>query len=449
MKITIKNCLAFQESIEIELNKWNLFIGANNSGKSSLLKIMDLLRSNSWHRDLFDVKDGALQWQIGQYSDYLCFENLLNDQSDLEDILLTFENMIGGSRFKLFVNISKSEFLYADGGLNPEKLGSEISSLKITLDESVLYELNNEHLVLNSSEILDSMIMLSVVDKEFADKAIDLKSKGGLRDLFLNVEYLEGSPYESMVILFRYGGLQIFNSDVLRFLNFVTRELTREVLSITRIDGLKETNLDQGSMYWASSILRSNFNLDLIYKQLYFFENDVKRSVGYNWVLNQNGRNRMLNSFGEGTNYLLKAIKQLANFKEEKHDYDNSSFVQYNSSLAIVEPERNLHPDWQIEFVRVLLNDVFAKANHILIETHSLHILKAIQVEVAKGNIDNNSVTVHEFYRDKDIVKVNPIKFDHNGFLMNNGYWRGEFNALLLNLERELWSIQQSRIQEN
>jgi hypothetical protein len=240
----------------------------------------------------------------------------------------------------------------------------------------------------------------------------------------------------------------IIKQQNFRFFNMIARQLTMELSSTSVIDNTNEPNIDLGSEYWANAILKENFNLDLVYRRLYFSDSSGgKYKAGFDWALRQDGKVRSIRSFGDGTRYLLKFVKQLAELKENQNPYTEAVPTQF--SLAIVEPERNMHPDWQVKVIHVLLNDMFKKGKHIIIETHSLYILKAIQVEVARGNLDCRDVTVHEFYRDKGIVRINPVKFDQNGFLSNSGHWKGDFNVLLLNLEQELWMIQQARIQPN
>ncbi len=445
MKISIENCLAFQEKVEIELNKWNLFIGSNNSGKSTLVKVLAFLRENGWNRALFDLERGTLQWRIWNFSDFRYFEYFVNDQTDNSDIRFSFEKEIFGKVYSLSIVLSRSD-LNADAGLDNDHKGAEISSIEFKCNNQVLLVVDSERLVIKHDYIIHCSVHSEGSDELESIKKdlLALESKG---DIELSISVFQNFYCKSMVEVIQRFNV-IIQQPYLRFLNMVSRQLTMELSSTTVIDNTNEPDLDYGSIHWAKDILKKKFNLDLIYRRLYVLDNSGEKfKAGFDWALEQDGKVRSIHSFGDGTRYLLKIVKQLAKLKDNQDPYYESEQNQF--SIAIVEPERNMHPDWQVKLINVLLDDMFKQGSHIIIETHSLYILKSIQVEVAKGNLNCKDVSVHEFYRDKGISRVNAVKFDQNGFLSNSGHWKGDFNVHLLNLEQELWMIQQSRIQPN
>jgi AAA15 family ATPase/GTPase len=446
MKITIENCLAFQEKVEIELNKWNLFIGANNSGKSTLIKVLNFLKENRWHNPLFDLETGNLQWSIWRYSDFAYFEYFVNDQTNSNDIRISFEKELYGKSYSLSVVVTRGELGLADGGLDDEHKAAEISSFEFKCNNQVLFIVNSDSLIIKQENIIHC-IEESEANGELEKIKKDMLALESKADMALNISTFRSYGYKSMVEVIHFLKVLI-NKPTLKFLNLIARQLTMELSSTSVIDDNTEPNLDYGSSHWARQMLKKHFNLDLVYRRIYSFDKHGTRyKVGSDWAVEQDGKTRSIHSFGKGTKCLLQLVNQLADLKESRQDYYDASKREF--SLAIVEPERNMHPDWQVKLIDLLLSDMFKEGKHIIIETHSLHILKAIQVEVAKGNLDSKEVTVHEFYRDKDVVRVNNVQFDQNGFLSNSGNWKGDFNILLLNLEQELWMIQQARIQPN
>jgi energy-coupling factor transporter ATP-binding protein EcfA2 len=446
MKITIENCLAFQEKVEIELNKWNLFIGANNSGKSTLIKVLNFLKENRWHNPLFDVESGNLQWDIWRYSDFAYFEYFVNDQSDSNDIRISFEKELYGKSYLLSVVVKRSELGLADDGLDDENKAAEISSIEFKCNNQVLFLVNSDSLIIKQENIIHCLEKLEA-NAELEKITKDMLALESKEDMALNISTFRSYGHKSMVEVIQIIRVLI-NKPTLKFLNLIARRLTMELSSTTVIDDNTEPNLDFGSNLWARQMLNNHFNLDLVYRRFYYDDkNGIRNKVGFDWAIEQDGKTRSIHSFGKGTKCLVQLVNQLAGLKENRQEYYDS--VKKEFSLAIVEPEKHMHPDWQVKLIHVLLNDMFKEGKHIIIETHSVHILKAIQVEVAKGNLDSREVTVHEFYRDKDIVRVNNVQFDQNGFLSNSGIWKGDFNVLLSNLELELWKIQQARIQPN
>jgi len=69
--------------------------------------------------------------------------------------------------------------------------------------------------------------------------------------------------------------------------------------------------------------------------------------------------------------------------------------ITEGSFVFIDEPETNLHPDWQVILMQVLL--ILAQAGvNIVITTHSTDLLKALEVNLKKQEIDSKDfLSVH------------------------------------------------------
>jgi predicted ATPase len=85
---------------------------------------------------------------------------------------------------------------------------------------------------------------------------------------------------------------------------------------------------------------------------------------------------------------------------------------------------------------------------HVIIETHSLVILRALQLEVAEGNYKPEDVIIHNFFRDKKgTIKINPISISKTGILI--GEFQSGFQDEVSKIEMKLWQIQQKQINQN
>ncbi|MFC2085666.1 AAA family ATPase [Bacteroidota bacterium] len=73
--------------------------------------------------------------------------------------------------------------------------------------------------------------------------------------------------------------------------------------------------------------------------------------------------------------------------------------LHYKSSITIIEqPELHLHPEPQVELAQLLCTKRYSSMQ-TLVETHSEHVVRGFQVEVAKGSIKADDVVV--YYVDK------------------------------------------------
>jgi AAA15 family ATPase/GTPase len=71
------------------------------------------------------------------------------------------------------------------------------------------------------------------------------------------------------------------------------------------------------------------------------------------------------------------------------------NIITKGSFVFIDEPETNLHPDWQVILMNVLL-ELADKGVNVVITTHSIEILKSIEVGIKKRPDDiNDFLSVH------------------------------------------------------
>lgn len=93
--------------------------------------------------------------------------------------------------------------------------------------------------------------------------------------------------------------------------------------------------------------------------------------------------------------------------------------IRKNSFLFIDEPEAHLHPAWQVEMISLLLT-LAREGVYVVLATHSINILKWLEVHVK-----NNS-------NDKDLVALN--HFSAKGVTGSDKEFEGKMNDILLEL---------------
>ena len=69
----------------------------------------------------------------------------------------------------------------------------------------------------------------------------------------------------------------------------------------------------------------------------------------------------------------------------------------YNDDGIIIirEPESNIHPAAQSSIAEILVNpNTDEKSARVIVETHSEHFIRGVQLEIAKGNISKDDVSI-------------------------------------------------------
>jgi len=120
-----------------------------------------------------------------------------------------------------------------------------------------------------------------------------------------------------------------------------------------------------------------------------------------------------------------------------------------NSLLSVEQPELHLHPKLQAAFADVLMvaerfnnnkylnkKSIYDKDDFVLIETHSEHIIRKIQVLIAKGKLDREKIAVYYFDKTEGTTKVKKMEIEENGFF--NEPWPNGFFDDSANLSWEL-----------
>ncbi|MBZ0184472.1 MAG: DUF3696 domain-containing protein [Melioribacteraceae bacterium] len=101
-----------------------------------------------------------------------------------------------------------------------------------------------------------------------------------------------------------------------------------------------------------------------------------------------------------------------------------------SKNLLIEQPELHLHPKLQADLMKVIAANR-SKNKKIIIETHSEHILRKLQILVAKNEIKKEDVAIYYFDKQNGKTKVKEIKLNDNGFFaepLPEGFFDESYN---------------------
>jgi energy-coupling factor transporter ATP-binding protein EcfA2 len=84
-------------------------------------------------------------------------------------------------------------------------------------------------------------------------------------------------------------------------------------------------------------------------------------------------------------------------------------------TILLSEPEAHLHPKGQCELTRMLLTVARKENIQFFIETHSEHVLHSLLHAVAKADLTPDELAIYYFLNEKGVAKVRRLKIDNTG----------------------------------
>ena len=159
------------------------------------------------------------------------------------------------------------------------------------------------------------------------------------------------------------------------------------------------------------------------------FENiDVKnlgRSLGapFQLQVKVRGPKANINDVGYGVSQILPILVQILNPRLSKSDQHTTG----PSFSLLQQPEVHLHPKAQAEFSS-LLAKLAGKGNRsFVVETHSDYMIDRARIDIIRGNIRPEDVSLIYFEPKGNIVKVHNISFDKMANMVGVPPHYGEF----------------------
>jgi len=410
--LRIQNFRSIRDSGDIGLSDLNVFVGANNSGKSSILYALMMIKMTVESKD----EDMALitsspELDLGSYLDLirngnterrLKFEFTLNDPSILTPYTLLTE--YGKETYKSYASFG-AEFCFDKDRNRVDvvsfigKDDSDIDLLGVRRKADGKYIIKGpstrlfKHMNIKFANFVPRVVPFGKRPKaEVARQIINWATASTIRvneliEVMEKLRYVapirERIPRYGMVGTMVYSELSPSGQNLMRVLS------SSDTLSRRRKSAIDELN------YWLGSKFKLLKNIELI---------DIDRAGTIKTLIADDPRgSRKINlaSMGCGISQLVPVVVQTV-------------LLPQSGCLLVEQPEIHLHPSAQADLADLFVANVRGKRQFI-IETHSEHFVLRLRRRIAERKIKPEKIGIFFVEKKRGLTRIQKLNLKPNG----------------------------------
>jgi predicted ATP-dependent endonuclease of OLD family len=456
--LKFKNFSLFKEETKINFSPITLLIGSNGSGKSSVLKLLNIIERNFEFSKVNKFDLGNISYQINDKRKPLeiCVQISKNI---FRKYKISIHKLDGHSLEDSYVSKNEFHLIY----LNEEN-EVILETKPVTHGVQVLLYFNRLIRIIENEDIVSKLKMFYPL-------------KNRIETNLIHPNFIDPKYFESWFWAQGFGSLLKDIIDQNESTNDYNKQLLDEILS--HLSGLfktKEFN-DRNTNNFDSDDESRLLNLEIIRwndlghgKRIFTPEDSFGRTLKnleyamqpgsihctreflskwtqeffglgskfhfkridsefFYFVAKINGH--LLTEQATGIYRILHLICKLSLMTFSPHwmnlfQKKSMSFAQ-KSFLVIEEPESNLHPDYQIKLAEMIFEFSQLTDRYVIIETHSEYMIRTFQYLVAKNENSDKQVGIINFGSEVNRGKVKHISIRPNGSLSDN-FYSGFFN---------------------
>ena len=482
-KIRIKNFRSIVMDDYLDIKKITLLFGKNGSGKSSFIKAIKFLGSN-----LFPVTTGQTIFNLHDSIDLGDFSEIVIKNDKQKNIEIDFEEY--WEEYEVFDNKKKSQIIKYNlkTKFEDNKEGKNFNVIKVEdLDNNYFVEIHPHEKNNFDESFINKFIHREASTEERSNFTKRIKKRewgvAGYPNKSIHIKRIMGETKSDFSKYFTYLDVLPFLSDrndlkfsyynqLAEYLNYTKEEIKILDYFVTHFEDEIPSLAKKFFNHWYVTPIREKpkFKYKLIGdkfdgNEYYGILNQVdRRNERYNKFYPGNDVegdilnfiNANLQSLGLAKEFIIKKDKGFGSaYIKDIYDvecnlaeassgliqiipiivnsfnalYEYADFVtlrdsDYATDVVIIEqPELHLHPSLQskvVDFIREGMGT-------FIIETHSEHIVRKIQVLIAQGKLDKNNVAIYYFDKDDKtgITSIKEMEIDDNGNFKQE--WPGGF----------------------
>ena len=380
------------KDLELSLSKINILVGPNNSGKTSILEGISLMRE--LFTSNYNCCEENLQLPVVRLNK-VSYNKLVHGFKEDQLIKLGFIWRKDKDKYKKIIGISPKkatlEVCFNSRCLVAECVQDErvITRYHLTVNSVAAEEKSfNDYLWSKDISVFRVNEEISMANKTItglAQKIFFITAERGTHQLYHPVPDNLPSPKDARI-------QDAF--DILYFIRYKT--------SFTRTNKIINEFLKPYNFEDIRTLPVPGKKYEVVVKDT-LLNNDINVA-----------------QIGFGLNQLIPILILLSYYPDE-------------SLILIEQPELHMHPRLQSEFAKLIEYASKTKRHQLVIETHSEHILFNLLNLVAKKRISKDDLRIYYVHKDGSETKVDALKITEHGTIEGGvpGFFETEFDTFL------------------
>jgi predicted ATPase len=407
--VTLRN-FKLHKSTQIDAAPLTVFIGPNNSGKSSIFQGLILLRQSAMSNTGGSLANPVPRQPTNENQPFLYPSEQQIDLGSFDDVVHAGQQEIGfqisaqmqdpdpkyGGRREITIDVAfrKSQVAYHKGTLSLEgrTLKWNWASGPVTFpQQQSTIELHNRQFNFSASDFPQMLQAQGVSGPGLQDPALAYE----LSALQNRIAQMPSSLLTSVHPVYPLRGLEESGAPVTGYPEQTIDRmmLADRTLSLVNVLAYRNDLLDRVSE-WLEDLLKIRVRTKLVpHKRVTIICEPADRHLR---------RIGLFSNEGAGANQLPFILVPIA-------------LCPSGETVMLSEPEVHLHPKAQSDLASLLLRIVKERERQLLIETHSEHMLHTILHSVARGYLKKEDLALHYFDASAGDVKVRRLDVDDLG----------------------------------
>lgn len=410
--LRVKNFRSIRDSGEIKLSDLNVFVGPNNSGKSSILYALMMIKMTmeSKNEDMALITSTP-ELDLGSYLDLIRDSNIerrlmLKFTLNAPDILKPFTIFAeyGREKYKNYANL-QAEFCFDKARnridvvsfIGKDASGNNIMSVRRTDDKK--WRISGpsgrllKHMDIKFINFIPRVIPFGTKPKvELAIQVVAWSNAsmiriGELSEVLERLRYVapirERIPRYSIVGTMVYSELTPSGQNLMRVLS------SSDIISTRGKAAIDELN------YWLSRKFKLLKNVELI--------NIDKAGTVKTLIADEPRGSEKINlaSMGCGISQLVPVVVQTV-------------LLPKSGCLLVEQPEIHLHPSAQADLADLFIGNI-KENRQFIIETHSEHFVLRLRRRIAEGKIKPEKIGIFFVEKKGGLTRIQKLNLKPNG----------------------------------